>query len=98
MIPLRNINGAATATCVAMVFFNLLISVSLYKRSGIYFFTLDYMKPFICIFVLAFLAYCLVNLESAKESAKGSPIRRLLSSENNFPQQKIADFLHYQTK
>ncbi|HHT9145032.1 MAG TPA: YkvA family protein [Candidatus Wunengus sp. YC61] len=28
----------------------------------------------------------------------GSPIRRLLSSEKDFPQQKIADFLHYQTK
>ena len=29
---------------------------------------------------------------------EGSPIRRLLSSENNFPQQKIADFLYYRTK
>ena len=27
-----------------------------------------------------------------------SPIRRLLSSEKNFPQQKITDFLYYRTK
>lgn len=62
LIPLWNIKGAAVASCTAIIISNLLISLSLYKQSGIHLFTLSYIKPFACVFALAFLTYFSFNL------------------------------------